>query len=185
MYVSLLFIAGYRKRLIPTSWTIFPEAGRAFFDYLKFQAPPLASFHPYDALQQLSYAFIVFILGPLAILTGAAMSPAIAGRFPRYTNFFGGRQKARSLHFLVMVGYLIFIVIHVTMVGLINFSQNMDRIVLGGNTGHEGLAIFIGLMAIALVIGIHFAVTRWSQKKPRQVLTFTGHFINVGMNLLQ
>jgi len=177
-YVLLLFVTGNWHRLIPTRWEIFPEAVRAFIDYLHFQPPAAASFHPYDALQQLSYAFVVFVLGPLAILTGAAMSPAIAGRFPSYTKLFGGRQKARSLHFLVLVGYIIFIIVHVTMVALVDFPGNMDRIVLGGHSGHEGLAILIGLFAIAMVIVVHVILTRWSQDNPRQVQLLTGGVID-------
>src|SRR5665213_3206245 len=177
VYVGLLFITGYWKRLIPTSWGTFSQAGRTLLDYLRLQAPSPASFHPYDSLQQLSYAFVVFILGPLAILTGAAMSPAIAGRFPWYTKIFGGRQKARSLHFLVLAAYVIFIIIHVTMVVWIDFPGNMDRIVLGGKSGHSGLAIFVGLSAIAITFLIHFVVTRWSQKDPRQVQLLTGAVI--------
>ena len=174
IYVGLLFVTGYWKRLIPTSWATFSQAGPTLLNYLKLQAPSPASFHPYDSLQQLSYAFVVFILGPLAILTGAAMSPSIAGRFPWYTKIFGGRQKARSLHFLILAAYVIFIIIHVTMVVWIDFPGNMDRIVLGGKSGHSGLAIFVGLSAIAITFLIHFVLTRWSQKDPRQVQLLTG-----------
>jgi len=186
IYVGLLFVTGYWKRLIPTSWGVFSQAGKTLLDYLRLQAPSPASFHPYDSLQQLTYAFVVFILGPLAILTGAAMSPAIAGRFPWYTKIFGGRQKARSLHFLVLAAYVIFIAIHVIMVVWVDFPGNMDRIVLGGQSGHVGLAIFIGLSAIAIALWIHFILTRWSQKDPRQVQILTGAFIRRSvMDVLQ
>jgi len=181
IYVGLLFVTGYWQRLIPTSWGVFSQAGKTLLGYLRLQAPSLASFQPYDPLQQLSYAFVVFILGPLAILTGAAMSPAIAGRFPWYTNIFGGRQKARSLHFLVLAAYVIFIIIHVTMVVWIDFPSNMDRIVLGGQSGHSGLAIFIGLSAIAITFLVHFVLTRWSQKEPRQVQLLTGAIIRASV----
>lgn len=161
-YVGLLFATGYWKRILS------------------------ANVHIYDPLQQLTYAFVIFILGPLAILTGAAMSPSIAGRFPWYTTIFGGRQKARSSHFLVLTAYVIFIVIHVTMVVWTDLSGNMDRIVLGGQSGHSSLAIFIGLSAIAVTFLVHFILTRWSQKDPRQVQVLTGAFIgSTFMNVLR
>ena len=181
VYVVLLFVTGYWQRLIPTSWGVFSQAGQTLLDYFRLQAPSPANFHPYDSLQQLSYAFVVFILGPLAILTGAAMSPAIAGRFQWYTKIFGGRQNARSLHFLILAAYVVFIIIHVTMVVWIDFPGNMDRIVLGGQSGHSGLAIFIGLSAIAITFLIHFVLTRWSQKEPRQVQLLTGAVIRASV----
>jgi DMSO/TMAO reductase YedYZ molybdopterin-dependent catalytic subunit/thiosulfate reductase cytochrome b subunit len=178
VYVVLLFATGNWPRLIPTHWSIFPEAWKSFVGYLTLHPPPPASFHPYDGLQQLSYAFVVFILGPLAILTGAAMSPAISGRFPHYTNLFGGRQKARSLHFLVLVAYVVFIIIHVTMVAWVDFPGNMNHIVLGESTAHKGLAIVIGLLGIGIVIAVHVILTVWSQRKPRQVQHLTGIVID-------
>src|ERR1019366_4397221 len=51
---------------------------------------------------------VVFVLAPLSILTGAAMSPAVDARFPWYPRLFGNRQNARSLHFLAMAAYVIF-----------------------------------------------------------------------------
>ena len=67
------------------------------------------------------------------------------------------------------------------MVVWIDFPGNMDRIVLGGQSGRSGLAIFIGLSAIAMTFLIHFMVTRWSQKDPRQVQVLTGAVIRVSV----
>ncbi|HET8846597.1 MAG TPA: cytochrome b/b6 domain-containing protein [Ktedonobacteraceae bacterium] len=100
IYVVLLFTTGEWSRLIPTSWSIFPEAWHTLLTYLSFHIPPASDFHPYDPLQQLAYAGVVFILGPFMLLTGAAMSPSIEGRFPWYVRLFGGKQAARSLKFL-------------------------------------------------------------------------------------
>jgi len=110
VYVALLFIDDQWRHLIPTSWSVFPEAYQDMLAYLSFQLP--AHEGTYNALQQLSYASAVFILAPLMILTGAAQSPAIEGRFPWFVRAFGGRQWARSLHFLVMVAFIAFIVVH-------------------------------------------------------------------------
>jgi thiosulfate reductase cytochrome b subunit len=81
-YILLLFATGEWQRLAPTSWDIVPRAWRSLLTYLSLQAPPLSDFQPYDALQQLAYAFVVFIVAPLMIATGAAMSPAIAATAP-------------------------------------------------------------------------------------------------------
>ena len=91
----------------------------------------LNGFYGYNALQQFAYFATVFIMAPLSILTGMAMSPALVNHFPSYTTLFGGRQGARSIHFLLLLGFIGFIVIHVALVALTGFERNMNHIVLG------------------------------------------------------
>ncbi|HEV2128638.1 MAG TPA: cytochrome b/b6 domain-containing protein [Thermomicrobiales bacterium] len=83
LYVVLLFGTGEWRRLIPTSWDIFPQAWDVLIGYLSFKMPQATA---YNRLQQISYAAVVFLLSPLLILTGTAMSPAIAARFPGTRN---------------------------------------------------------------------------------------------------
>jgi thiosulfate reductase cytochrome b subunit len=130
VYVALLATTGAWRRLAPTSWSVVPDAWHTLLDYLTLRLPPPAAYHPFDALQQLAYAAVVFLLAPFLILTGAAQSPAIAARFPWYGNAFGGRQTARSLHFLGLLAFLGFLVVHVTMVVVTGFGDNMGNIVL-------------------------------------------------------
>ena len=111
IYIFLLFATGESSRLIPTSWSIIPDAWHTLLTYLTFNIPPASDFHPYDPIQQLTYAGVVFLLGPFMLLTGAAMSPTIEARFPWYTKLFGGRQAARSLHFLSLVAFVLFIMV--------------------------------------------------------------------------
>ena len=87
----------------------------------------------YNALQQLTYFAIVFIVSPLQIATGAAMSPAIDARFPRFVRLFGGRQRARSLHFVLLVGFCLFILMHTAMVVVHGLGLGLSRIVLGSS----------------------------------------------------
>lgn len=174
IYVAFLFATENWRRLIPTSWSIFPEAVRDFVTYATFHIPEPKPFLPYDALQQLSYAFVIFILAPLAIVSGTTLSPAIAARFPRYLKLLGGRQVMRSIHFLVMVSFVIFLIIHVTLVAIVHFPLNMENIVLGGEE-HPALAVTLGMLGIIAVLAIHFFVTAWSNKKPRQVQRTTGY----------
>jgi DMSO/TMAO reductase YedYZ molybdopterin-dependent catalytic subunit/thiosulfate reductase cytochrome b subunit len=174
VYAAFLFCTDGWRRLIPTSWDIFPAAWHTFLTYATFHLPPSGAFQPYNPLQQLAYATVVFILAPMAILSGAAMSPAVDARFPWYPRLFGNRQKARSLHFLVMVAYLIFIPIHVVLVAIENFPQKMDQIVLGLEKQQVALAVSLGLVAIAVVVAIHVLLTWWSQRSPRTVQQVSG-----------
>ena len=137
---------------MPTSWGIFVQAWNTFVYYANFHLPPEPNgFYGYNALQQLVYFATIFIMAPLAILTGMAMSPALVNRFPRYVRIFGGRQGARSVHFLVLVGFIYFIIAHVTLVVITGFRRNMNHIVLGvDNVSANGM--ILGLIGLALVV---------------------------------
>ena len=115
--------------LIPTSWQIVPDAGRALLSYLTLHIVETPG--SYNALQQLSYAAVVFLLAPFSIATGIAMSPAIAARFPWYIKIFHGRQGARSLHFLALCAFIVFFIGHVALVALHGFRKGLAMIVLG------------------------------------------------------
>lgn len=169
IYVVLLFTTGEWTRLIPTSWDIFPRAWQSFLNYLSLQIPPLSEFRPYDPLQQLTYAFVVFVLAPLLLLTGAAMSPAVAASAPWYIRLFGGRQAARSLHFLGMVAFAMFTVLHVTLVLLVHPRENINNIVLGGPNADFTLAVAIGSVALLLVLGFYIWTAWYSPRHPRRV----------------
>jgi Ni/Fe-hydrogenase b-type cytochrome subunit len=72
----------------------------------------------YNILQKLSYAAVIFVLLPLMLLTGLAMSPAIDAAWPWLLDIFGGRQSARSIHFICAAAILAFILVHLVMVAL-------------------------------------------------------------------
>lgn len=169
IYVVLLFATGEWRRLIPQSWDIFPDAWHSLKTYLSLEIPPLSAFHPYDALQQLAYAFVVFILGPVMLLTGAAMSPAIAASAPWYIKLFGGRQVARSIHFAGMAIFVVFTVLHTVAVLVVHPRQNLTHIALGGSPQRLGLAIAIVIAALVLIVAINVWATVWSLRDPRGV----------------
>ena len=167
-YYILLFTSDEWQRLVPTSWNIFPQAFHIAIMYATFHFP--APGEPYNSLQQLSYFGVVFLLGPFMIATGAAMSPAIDARFPWYPKMFRGRQTARSLHFLGMIGFILFIIVHITMVIVERFPENMGNIVLGQGIGTPvvtAIALF-ALYFVAVAI-VNVWVTGTSLKSPRKV----------------
>ena len=107
----------------------------------------------------LSYFGVVFVLAPLAILTGPSMSPALTNRFKWYPKLPGNRQIGRSLHFLVMCAFVIFLVGHVTMVAITGFARNMNHIVVGTDgTGLTG--VYLGLVGIGVVVAVN-ALANW------------------------
>jgi len=83
LFVICLFTTDQWMRLIPTHWDTFAEAWKTFVCYASFHLPPEPNgFYGYNALQQIAYAATVFVMAPLSILTGMAMSPALVNRFP-------------------------------------------------------------------------------------------------------
>jgi methionine sulfoxide reductase catalytic subunit len=165
-YYILLFTSDEWQRLIPTSLSIIPQAFHDAMLYASFHFPPPG--HPYNAIQQLTYFVVVFVLGPFMIATGAAMSPAIDARFPRYPKIFRGRQVARSLHFLGMITFVLFIVIHLIMVTAERFPENIGNIVLGHATSFGVAAGLFALFVIAVII-VHMWTTGISLRKPRRI----------------
>lgn len=151
-YLVMLFDTEQWKRLVPTSPHILPQAWNTWVYYATFHLPPEPNgFFGYNALQQISYFVVIFALGPLAILSGIAMSPAVVNRFPWYARLFGGRQGGRSVHFLTMVSFAGFIVVHVILVVLTGFARNMNHIVLGAD--NQGvLGATLGLAGIGMVV---------------------------------
>lgn len=184
VYVVLLFATGEWTRLIPTSWSIFPAAFHTFLIYITFHIPPPSDFHPYDPLQQLAYAGVVFLLGPFMLLTGATMSPAVAGRFPWYIKLFGGRQVGRSLHFLSLLAFIGFIIIHTALVLIVHFQNNIRDIVLGSEQANFGLALGIAIAALLLVAIIYAWATLYSARHRRRVQHALGTVIDPTFKVL-
>jgi thiosulfate reductase cytochrome b subunit len=82
----------------------------------------------YNALQQLSYLGVIFVLAPMILITGLAMSPRVDAALHWLPELFGGRQSARSIHFLVASTFVIFTVVHVFMVvlvGPVRYTRSM------------------------------------------------------------
>ncbi|MEO9019367.1 MAG: molybdopterin-dependent oxidoreductase, partial [Gemmatimonadaceae bacterium] len=167
-YVLLLFVTPEWRRLVPTSFSILPNAWHALTMYLSFHL--VVTPGAYNGLEQLSYFSVVFLLSPLAIATGVAMSPSIAGRFPWYIKLFHGRQSARSIHFLCLCAFLAFSAVHLAMVIAHGEVNEMALIVLGNVHNYGSMVgLMVGLAGLAGVIVIHFLATYFSFRHPRTV----------------
>jgi DMSO/TMAO reductase YedYZ molybdopterin-dependent catalytic subunit/thiosulfate reductase cytochrome b subunit len=173
IFIFLLFYTNQWQRLVPGSWQILPDAWSVFVHYATFNLPIEPNgYYYFNALQKLSYFGVVFILAPLAMLTGLAMSPAIVNRFPWYPKLFGNRQGARSVHFLVMVAYVIFIVIHVALVVQTGLVRNMNHITMGSDdaTSLAGLYIGIGIVSFTATFCLFAYWLSWNKQRSLQTL---------------
>ncbi|WP_199562712.1 molybdopterin-dependent oxidoreductase [Pedobacter chinensis] len=169
-FVCLLFLTDHWQRIVPTSWEIIPDAWSVFVHYITFHLPiePNGFYH-YNALQKLSYFAVIFIFTPLSIISGMCMSPALENRFHWLPKIFGNRQGARSVHFLVMLGYIAFIFVHVGMVAISGLVRNMNHITLGTDEPNNLNGLFIGIGIICLLVSFFFLAHYISWRKPRLV----------------
>ena len=167
VFMVLLFSTDQWKRLVPTSFDVFPNALSTALQYLSLQLPQNAGFSTYNALQLLAYFITVFIAAPLALVTGLLQAPAIAGRFRTSTGLLN-RQVARTVHFGVLVWMLIFILVHTLMVFVTGFVGNVNHITLGTDTNsYRGVALYAAWMAV--VIAFWLAASPLTIKYPRTV----------------
>ncbi|MDQ3886667.1 MAG: cytochrome b/b6 domain-containing protein [Actinomycetota bacterium] len=174
VYVVLVFTSGYWVYLVPTSWSVVPQAIRDVGTYLSFRLPEQLPGEPFDAAQKLAYFAVVFVLAPLQIASGAAMSPAVIGRFPWYAKLFGGKQGARSLHFLGLCAFVAFIVVHTVMVIIHGLPDELSKILLGSSQANHTVAVLLGLLALFVIIAIQVVATVLSSRHPRLTAQLTG-----------
>jgi thiosulfate reductase cytochrome b subunit len=133
LYVIFGFVTGhFRKNLLPEkadlSWR---KLSTSIASHLRFERPGEAEAWSYNALQRLSYLFVIFVLFPLIIWTGLAMSPAFVSAFPASAVLLGGQQSARTIHFFVSLALALFLLVHVVMVCLAGFSSRTRAMITG------------------------------------------------------
>ena len=167
IFVALLFATEQWRRIVPTSGIVLTQAWSTFVHYANFHLPPEPNgFYGYNALQQLAYFSVVLIFGPLSILDGYRDVAGVGESLSVYPRLFGGRQAARSIHFLLLLGYIAFLIVHVTLVVLTGFARNMNHIVLGTDD-QRPLGMILGFVGIAVVIVSWVVAHYTSWKFPR------------------
>jgi len=167
VFYVLLFSTGQWRRIVPTTWRVLPSACSVLVQYLSLHWPTESGWTAYNSLQQLAYFVTVFVAAPLALLTGLGMSPALSTRI-KWVSRVLSIQVARSLHFLVLIWFLFFIVIHVTLVFTTGLLRNLNHIYAERNdSSWIGFGIFC--FAMALLITGWVAATPFTLRHPRVV----------------
>jgi thiosulfate reductase cytochrome b subunit len=131
LYVVFGIVSGhFRRNLLPAATQ---RSWRAFTDSLAEHARfgRVYEWESYNLLQRLAYLAVIFVLFPLVIWTGLAMSPAFVSAIPATVTVFGGRQSARTLHFLLSVALVLFLLVHVGMVWLAGFKDRTTAMTIG------------------------------------------------------
>jgi thiosulfate reductase cytochrome b subunit len=127
-----LFDGHFRRDLLPKradlSWR---GLSTVVARHLRFKPASEDEAWSYNVLQRLTYLLVIFVLFPLVIWTGLAMSPAIASAIPAVVTVWGGQQSARTIHFFVSVFLLLFFLVHIAMVCLTGFRKRMRAMITG------------------------------------------------------
>ncbi|WP_298253282.1 cytochrome b/b6 domain-containing protein [Bradyrhizobium sp.] len=105
--------------------------GASVLDHLRLRFPRGEEARSYNVLQRLSYLAVIFVIAPLLVLTGLTMSPALDAVFPFVAPLLGGRQTARTIHFICAFLLLGFALVHVAMVLLSGVWNNMRSMITG------------------------------------------------------
>jgi thiosulfate reductase cytochrome b subunit len=123
-----LFSGHFRRNLLPAS---LKGIGASIAEHLRFKRPGIEEAWSYNVLQRLSYLVVIFVLAPLMVWTGLAMSFGFDSAFPLAVRLLGGHQTARSLHFLATILLVFFLLIHVAMVFVAGFRSRMRAMITG------------------------------------------------------
>jgi thiosulfate reductase cytochrome b subunit len=139
--LSALFTGHLRKNLLPAkgdlSWRAFSTV---IAGHLRLARPSEAEAWSYNVLQRLTYLLVIFVLFPLVIWTGLAMSPAFVSAVPATVTLLGGQQSARTIHFFVSLALVLFLLVHVGMVCVAGFRSRMRAMITGRAGAHrEGI----------------------------------------------
>jgi len=133
LYVAYgLFTGHFRKNLLPggagLSWR---AVSTVIASHMRLRSSGESEARSYNVLQRITYLFVIFVLFPLVIWTGLAMSPGFVSAFPAAVTAFGGQQSARTIHFFVSVFLFLFLLVHVAMVCLAGFKNRTSAMITG------------------------------------------------------
>ena len=118
------------RDLVPTKFEL-KNIGRSIVDHIRFKHPTGDAATRYNVLQSLTYLIVIFVLLPLIVLAGMALSPRIDTVFTGWVDLLGGRQSARSLHFLAAMGLVLFVLVHVFEVIVAGVWNEMRSMITG------------------------------------------------------
>jgi thiosulfate reductase cytochrome b subunit len=133
LYAVFSLLSGHlRKNLLPgkgdLSWRVLSTE---IANHLRFKRPSEAEAWSYNVLQRLTYLFVIFVLVPLVIWSGLAMSLAFVSVFPASVTLLGGQQSARTIHFFASLALVLFLLVHVVMIFLAGFKSRMQAMITG------------------------------------------------------
>ena len=133
-YLLYAWLSGHLRRDLIPNRAELRHIGRSIKQHLMFKHPTGAAAKRYNVLQNLAYLVVIFGLLPLAVIAGMAMSPMLDTVVTGWVDLLGGRQSARTLHFLAATGLLVFVLVHVFEVIISGVWNQLRSMVTGWYT---------------------------------------------------
>ncbi|THC39614.1 cytochrome b/b6 domain-containing protein [Massilia sp. Mn16-1_5] len=130
-YVAYTVFSGHLRRDLVPSTAELRGIGGSLRDHLLFRHPRGDAAKRYNVLQSLTYLAVIFVLLPLIVLAGFGMSPRLDALFGGWVDLLGGRQSARTLHFVAAFLLLAFVVVHVFEVIVTGLWNNLRSMITG------------------------------------------------------
>jgi thiosulfate reductase cytochrome b subunit len=132
-YWLLGLINGHiRKDMLPTRAQLSPRhILHEIVTHAKLQFPKGEEARRYNVIQKFTYLAVIAVLLPLMVLTGLSMSPGFNATVPWLVDLFGGRQSARTIHFLAASGIVLFVIVHLVLVVLSGLWNNIRSMITG------------------------------------------------------
>jgi len=151
LFYVLIFSTGQWMRIVPLKWDVFPNAVSVAIQYASLNWPTEHGWVNYNSLQLLAYFITVFVAAPLAILTGLRMSGAWPKNAKRLNEIYP-MELARAIHFPVMLYYVVFIFVHVTLVLTTGALRNLNHMYGVSNADNwVGFSIFAASLVVMIV----------------------------------
>jgi thiosulfate reductase cytochrome b subunit len=130
-YVAYSIASRHLARDLAPDRADLRSIGRSIVDHLRFKHPAGEAAKRYNVLQKLTYLLVIFVLLPLVILMGFAMSPWLDALLPGWVDLVGGRQAARTIHFIVAWLIVAFVLVHVFEVIVAGFWNELRSMITG------------------------------------------------------
>jgi thiosulfate reductase cytochrome b subunit len=132
-YVAIGLVSGHFGRsFVPQRGDLTLRGmGAVVKGHLRRPRPDASASPAYNVLQRLTYTTVVFVLMPLMVLTGLAMSPAVTSVVPAVVTMFGGQQSARTIHFFGTCALTAFVLAHIVLVWQSGFRAHMRPMITG------------------------------------------------------
>ena len=152
VFLVLLLVTGQWVRIVPTDWAVVPAAVSAGLQYASLHWPTTDGWIDYNGLQALSYFVVVFLAGPVAVLTGLRLAPGFAARL-RFLDRVLPLRATKRIHWWTMLFLVAFTAVHVFLVLATGAIRNLNHLyALRDDASWAGAAVFAASLVLTAVV---------------------------------
>ena len=172
VFLILLFATGQWLRIVPTDLAVVPAAVSAALQYASLDWPTTDGWIDYNGLQSLSYFAVVFLAGPVALITGLRVAPGFAARLRTLDRAFP-LGAAKRIHWWTMLFFVAFTAVHVLLVLATGAVRNLNHMYAVRNDGSPaGAIVFVASLVLtaALVLALRPSAVQWVAARTGDVL---------------